>query len=98
VQSYVESPLGPVKEEQIRVEVDFDITKHELVPEHILLSEEDKNKILKEYNVSLKQMPSILQSDPGIKHLDAKPGDMIMVKRKSPTAGEAPYYRVVVHG
>ena len=78
--------------------MNFDITKHELVPEHILVSEEEKKKILEKFNTSLKQLPSILQSDPAIENLNAKPGDMIVIKRKSPTAKVAPYYRVVVHG
>ena len=75
--------------------MEFDITKHELVPEHIKLTEEEKKKILEKYNVSARQMPSILKTDPAIQHLVPVSGDLIMVKRKSATAGESAYYRMV---
>lgn len=76
----------------------INLIKHELVPEHIKLTEEQKKKILEKYNLALKQMPLILKSDPAIQTLEAKPGDLIMIKRKSSTAGEALYYRVVIDG
>ena len=78
--------------------MDFDISKHELVPEHAKLDEEEKKKILEKFNVSLKQMPSILKDDPAIQTLNANAGDLIMIKRKSATAKEAVYYRVVING
>ncbi len=76
----------------------FDITTHELVPEHKKLSEENKNKLLEKMNLSLRQLPQILQVDPAIQHLEAEPGDVIQIIRKSETVGESVYYRVVVHG
>ena len=78
--------------------MEFDISKHELVPEHTLLTDEEKSKILEQFNTSLKQMPSITIKDPAIQHLEAKPGDMIKIKRKSETTEESTYYRVVIHG
>lgn len=79
-------------------EKNFNIEEHELVPKHIKLTEEEKNKLLNELNISLRQLPMILASDPMAKKLDAKPGDIIKIIRKSPTAKESIYYRVVVHG
>lgn len=75
----------------------FNILKHELVPEHIRLTEEEKEETIKNFNLSLKQFPSIKHNDPAIKVLNAKVGDLIKIKRKSPTTGEAIYYRVVVN-
>jgi DNA-directed RNA polymerase subunit H len=40
-------------------------------------------------------MPVILAKDPAISHLNAKPGDLIRIRRKSPTGGESIFYRVV---
>ena len=74
------------------------IQKHELVPVHVKLNDEEKRKVLQKLNVSLSQMPSIFPSDPGIEHLDVKQDDLIKIIRKSPTAVESVYYRVVVHG
>jgi DNA-directed RNA polymerase subunit H (RpoH/RPB5) len=37
-------------------------------------------------------------NDPAIKHLNPKIGDVVRIRRKSVTAGETEYYRVVVKG
>jgi DNA-directed RNA polymerase subunit H len=74
----------------------FKVTDHILVPEHEILSKEESQKILKEYNVELYQLPKILVTDPCAKMLGAKPGNIIKITRKSKTAGKAVAYRVVV--
>lgn len=72
--------------------------QHFLVPEHIKLDEAEKNKLLEQYNISLKQLPGILINDPSIKSLGAKAGDVILIKRKSQTAKETEFFRVVLNG
>ena len=72
------------------------ITAHMQVPKHSKVSESDKEKLLKEYHVSLQSLPKIMKTDPGIAHLNTKPGDLIMIERESKTAGIAFYYRVVM--
>ncbi|MEM3138197.1 MAG: DNA-directed RNA polymerase subunit H, partial [Thermofilaceae archaeon] len=62
----------------------INILEHELVPQHILLSEEEAPKILKRIGVSRRQLPWILASDPVAKAIGAKPGDVVMIIRKSP--------------
>ncbi|MCD6559541.1 DNA-directed RNA polymerase subunit H [Palaeococcus sp. (in: euryarchaeotes)] len=74
----------------------FNIFDHELVPEHRILSDEEKAELLKKYNIKLSQLPQIKASDPAVEELGAKPGDIIEIKRKSPTAGIYYYYRIVV--
>lgn len=71
---------------------------HELVPKHVVLSEKEKEEMLKKYSITLKQLPRILTSDPVVKLLGAKIGDVIKIIRKSPTANQTIYYRVVVKG
>ncbi len=78
--------------------VEFNILSHKLVPKHEVLSEKEKEELLKKYGITLRQLPRILASDPIVKMLNAKPGDVIRIRRRSPTAGESIYYRVVVRG
>lgn len=71
---------------------------HVLIPKHELMSEEEVEELLKKYNVTKDKLPKIYESDPAIAELNAKPGDVIKITRKSPTAGIAFYYRLVIPG
>ena len=75
----------------------FKIDKHTLIPKHVKLSEKEKQKILEQYNISLKELPRIPKTDAAIVPLNAKPGDVIKIIRESPTAKESFFYRVVVN-
>jgi len=76
---------------------EIEVEKHILVPEHRKLSEEEKEQILKKYNTKEKNFPKIMRTDPAIKNLNVKEGDIIEIKRKVLTTGETySYYRVVV--
>ena len=72
-----------------------DILQHKLVPEHTILSEEEAQKVLDDLNVRLDQIPKILPTDPVVKAIDAKIGDILKITRKSETAGIFVAYRVV---
>lgn len=74
----------------------MEIEKHELVPKHILLSDAEKEELLKKYGITVRQLPRILSTDPAVTKLECKVGDVIKIERKSMTAGESIYYRVVV--
>ena len=74
------------------------ILEHELVPQHILLSEEEAAAILKRMGITKRQLPWILASDPAAEAIGAKPGDVIMIIRRSPTAGLSVSFRYVVRG
>jgi len=76
----------------------FDIFKHEIVPKHELLTPEEKAKELAKYRVHPYQLPRIRASDPAAKAIGAKPGDIVRIIRKSPTAGRYISYRYVVEG
>jgi DNA-directed RNA polymerase subunit H len=73
-----------------------DITKHRLVPKHEILSPDEAKKVLETYGVEPHQLPLLLSSDPVAKAIGAKPGDIVKITRKSPTAGEIVVYRYVV--
>lgn len=74
----------------------FDIFEHKLVPEHEILSEEEKEQLLARYRVKPYHLPQIKASDPAVKAIGAKPGDILRIIRKSQTAGEHIAYRYVV--
>jgi DNA-directed RNA polymerase subunit H len=74
----------------------FTILDHELVPKHILLTKEEKKQLLKQLKIRPEQLPWIRASDPVAKLIGAKPGDIVKIIRKSPTAGETVAYRFVV--
>ncbi|MBI4439359.1 DNA-directed RNA polymerase subunit H [Candidatus Woesearchaeota archaeon] len=76
---------------------DIEATKHVLVPKHTKLSDKEKKEFLEKYAVSIEDLPKISVKDPAIGHLDSKPGDIIKIVRKSPTAGESAFYRVVIN-
>lgn len=76
----------------------FDVLKHVYVPKHEILPKKETDEILIRYNTKYAQLPYIFLNDPAIRELGAKPGDIIKITRKSPTAGESIYYRYVVEG
>jgi len=73
-----------------------DILNHELVPKHEVLSPEEKRRLLKELGVKPEQLPWIRSTDPIVRLIGAKPGDIIRIIRKSHTAGVFVAYRFVV--
>ncbi len=74
----------------------FDLFEHALVPLHQILSEEEKQELLSKYRVQPYQLPQIGSSDPAAKAIGAKPGEILRIKRRSPTAGEHVAYRYVI--
>ncbi len=76
----------------------FNVLDHKLVPKHEILSSKEKKDLLEKFGIGKEQLPYILESDPVIKVIKAKKGDVIKITRKSPTAGKSIYYRVVIKG
>jgi len=74
----------------------FTILDHELVPRHILLTKEERRQLLEQLKIQPEQLPWIRASDPVAKLIGAKPGDIVKIIRKSPTASEVIAYRFVV--
>jgi DNA-directed RNA polymerase subunit H len=72
------------------------VPDHVYVPKHEIISKKEAEAVLKKYNCKPTELPLIFVTDPAILGLGVKPGDMIKISRKSPTAGESLYYRYVV--
>ena len=74
------------------------ITNHIYQPKHEILPKDKAEEILKKYNAKPSQLPYVMITDKALEYLDVRPGDIIKITRKSPTAGESVYYRYVVEG
>ena len=73
----------------------IDILQHNLVPEHVILSDEEAEKVLLENDFEEDEIPKILPNDPVVKAIGAKEGDLIQITGKSETAGIFTKYRIV---
>jgi DNA-directed RNA polymerase subunit H (RpoH/RPB5) len=75
----------------------FNPTKHQLVPRHVKLSNEEVTEMMDKYLIRGKiQLPYILHNDPIAKWLGLKQGDVIKIERYNENSGLAYYYRVCV--
>ncbi|KAF4126637.1 DNA-directed RNA polymerases I, II, and III subunit RPABC1 [Geosmithia morbida] len=72
------------------------ITHHELVPRHVVLSRDEKSALLKRYRLKETQLPRILQKDPVARYLGLKRGQVVKIIRTSETAGRYASYRLCV--
>ncbi|NCO84775.1 MAG: DNA-directed RNA polymerase subunit H [Candidatus Huberarchaeum crystalense] len=68
------------------------VLEHYLVPDHKIITSEEARKIFEFYSISFENLPKIDITDPVIKAIKGKPGDIIKITRKN---GKI-YYRGVV--
>lgn len=93
--SIAEGPKGGV-EIFVEQELLINLTKHELVPKHILLSAAEKEQLLQRYRLKQTQLPRIQTVDPVAKYLGLRRGAVVKIIRKSETAGRYASYRWVI--
>lgn len=77
-------------------DLQFNITKHSLVPKHILLNKKFKKELLKFYNITEIQLPLIHLSDPICQYYGAKRGDLFKIERETVSNFTSPYFRLVI--
>jgi len=72
----------------------FNPTKHEYVPEHIKLKEDEIADFMKKYMIRSKlDMSRIYPNDPIAKWMGLKHGDIVKIIRYNENSGESFYYR-----
>lgn len=105
----VRQPLTPLAQTAIkeamakmRIEVFHEnelivnITHHELVPQHVPLSDEEKQQLLDRYKMKPTQLPRMQIQDPIARYFGMSRDQVVKIIRPSETAGRYVTYRLVV--
>lgn len=90
--------IGPeyTMEDFLESEMLINITEHELVPQHVLLTTEEKEELFSRYRLKESQLMKMLTTDPVARYYGYKRGQVIKIIRKSDTAGRYVTHRLVV--
>ncbi|MEM2909309.1 MAG: DNA-directed RNA polymerase subunit RpoH/Rpb5 C-terminal domain-containing protein [Candidatus Bilamarchaeaceae archaeon] len=74
---------------------ELDVLSYWLMPKMEILSEDAKKRVLQRFGIVEDQLPKFKASDPAVRALGAKIGDVIQIERND-TSGKYYAYRVVV--
>ena len=76
----------------------LDLIKHEYIPKHIILTEQEKQQFLIDYNLKESQIPRLFNSDPVARYYNLPIGTVCKIIRPIETSGTGVSYRIVVRG
>ncbi len=80
----------------------FNVLNHVNVPLHEVLTDSEAKQVLAKYGITKEQLPKIRSTDPVVAVLqkqasaDSLSGKIVQITRRSPTAGVAVAYRLIV--
>jgi DNA-directed RNA polymerase subunit H (RpoH/RPB5) len=76
----------------------YNIMNHQLVPKHIVLTNEESEEVRRKYNISNNsQVPDISRFSPVSQIIGIRPGDLCRIQRPSKTSIKADFYRICLN-
>ena len=75
----------------------FNVSKHNLVPKHKILSINETSDLLKKYNCSIKNLPTIKRDDPQAKYIGLRPKQVCEITVNNITSGITKKYRLCIN-
>jgi DNA-directed RNA polymerase subunit H (RpoH/RPB5) len=74
----------------------FNVSRHIQVPRHRILSKQETQDLLAEYNCTLKNLPSIKRDDSQAKYIGLKPRQVCEISFSNVTSGITKKYRLCI--
>ena len=72
----------------------FNVSRHQYVPKHRILSKQETIDFLAKFNITLKNIPTIKRDDPQAKYIGLRPKQVCEITAENVTSGTTTRYRV----